>query len=202
MNKRLSVRTITILLALMMCMALSGCKKSKYDKYSGDTLIIRSDKDINTVLFYELADYGNINSFDYNDDNRMMVYNFSVDFIALKRVESVVKGDKIRLVTNYFSDTTYTSYIGKKLFIGDVADVVDDDTEGYEEEKIVRFKNVSDNSTVSKETVRNSSLKAIYIEGPIRVELKGKIRYVSENVTVEDSSHAMVSEGGNYIIYE
>ena len=195
------MRRIYGLILLFFCVTLFGCQKSKYDDVTEDTIFVTKSNKVTAVTFNELSNYGSLNTFNIIDDNRMIEYNYSVDDISVSRVESVQKGDYIRLVTRYNNFLAYEGYIGVKFFAGSLEEAcIGFDFNEYKG----KFLEYSSGQSIAAQTVMDKKdMYAVIINQEMLIDVSGKIKYYSDNVELIDESHARApSDGLCYIIFK
>ena len=166
-----------------------------------DTLYVSKSDKLTLVSFYELSNYGSLNTFEVVDDNRMIDYNYSIDGIGVWRDSAVIVGDQVKVVSGFEDFLCYGGYIGVTCFTGTVEDaLVAFDFNNYDGE----YKDYKSGEVVSAETIASKKdLYVVIIDQEIELEIKGKILYYSDNIELKDENSVHTASNGLcYIIFK
>lgn len=190
-------KKILVLLLLIAACMCSACKSDKYNIAYEVVYVSKSSK-VEAVTFYSLSDYGDINTFNLLDDNRMTEYNYSVDGIAVSRKLSEVVGDRIKLVTTYNNFLAYDGYNGVQFMTG----TVEESLLGFDYDAVFKSA-LTDDEVSAEEVMSHKDLYVVIIQQDMNIILDGQIVYYSDNVKLSNESHAVATDDGLcYIIFK
>ena len=185
-------------LILAAAVLLTGCGE-KFEP-TESTVYVTSKGTVQSAIM-ESFDKAYYNFDELSEDIEKEVKSYCLDLNEEAiTVESLTQeGDTVKLLMNYQTVEDYTAFNEVILFAGTYAEAVD---AGYVTEELYD----TEGQTVEAELEELAELKVIVTEESVCIQTSGKIRYVSDNVTIMDKKLARAVEAGKshpaFVLYK
>lgn len=177
---------------------LTGCG-GKFEP-TESTMFVTSDGAVRSAIM-ESFDKAYYDFEELSEDVQKEVKAYCLDLNEEKIVvESLVQeGDMVKLFMNYETVEDYIAFNDVLLFTGTFADAVE---AGYKPEELYD----AEGNSVELDMEQMGEMKVIVSEESICIQTSGKVRYVSDNVTVVDKKLARAMEAGKahpaFVLYK
>lgn len=177
---------------------LTGCG-GKFEP-TESTMFVTSDGAVRSAIM-ESFDKAYYDFEELSEDVQKEVKAYCLDLNEEKIVvESLVQeGDMVKLFMNYETVEDYIAFNDVLLFTGTFADAVE---AGYKPEELYD----AEGNSVKLDMEQMGEMKVIVSEESICIQTSGKVRYVSDNVTVVDKKLARAMEAGKahpaFVLYK
>lgn len=189
-------RNICLILAAA-CL-LMGCDQ-KFEP-TESTVFVTSKGEVQSAIMenFDKA-YYDFEELSEDVEKEVKTYCLDVNEDAINVESLTQEGDTVALFMNYGSVEDYVSFNEVLLFSGTYAEAVAD---GYVPEELYD----TEGNSVELDADALENLKVIVTEESICIQTSGKIRYVSDNVTVVDKKLARALEAGKthpaFVLYK
>lgn len=189
-----------IAVVLVITLMISGCSKKIYKTDESMVYITKENSVVGAIIEKFDKSYYSNDELKAFVENEIDAYNSEAgDEKAITITKFEVEDQVATLFMKYKTVEDYTTYNDTELYSNKVTKAVKDGIafDGT-------FIKVSNQTKVKKkEFVKNEKLRVVVLKGQAKVEVDGKILYVSKNVNVEARDIAVTAaDEDNYIIYK
>ena len=191
-------KSLSFGLILAAAVLLTGCGE-KFEP-TESTVYVTSKGVVQSAIM-ESFDKAYYNFEELSEDIEKEVKSYCLDLNEEAiTVESLTQeGDTVKLLMNYQTVEDYASFNEVILFAGTYAEAVD---AGYVAEELYD----TEGQTVENDLEELAELKVIVTEESVCIQTSGKIRYISDNVTMVDKKLARAVEAGKshpaFVLYK
>lgn len=191
-------KTWNLIFTFSTCLMLAGCS-SKFEP-TESTLYVTSKGEVKSALMESFEKpYYDFDELLDSVEKEVKTYNLDKNEEVIS-VESLTKGvGDVTLIMNYQNVDTYTAFNEVLLFHGTYAEAL---LAGYEPIELYDVEGVS----VPLDSEKLEKMKVVVTEESVCIQTSGKVRYVSDNVTIVDKKIARALEAGKshpaFILYK
>lgn len=191
-------KTLNFCMILTAVLFLMGCG-NKFEP-TESTIFITSKGEVQSAIM-ESFDKAYYDFEELSEDVEKQVKSYCLDVNEeAVTVESLTQGDgEVALLMNYQTVEDYVAFNEVLLFVGTYAEAV---AAGYVPEELYD----AEGNSIAFDSEELDDLKVVVTEESICVQTSGKIRYVSDNVSIIDKKLARALEAGKshpaFILYK
>lgn len=191
-------KTLNFCMILTAALFLMGCG-NKFEP-TESTIFITSKGEVQSAIM-ESFDKAYYDFEELSEDVEKQVKSYCLDVNEeTVTVESLTQGDgEVALLMNYQTVEDYVAFNEVLLFVGTYAEAV---AAGYVPEEL----HDAEGNSITFDSEELDDLKVVVTEESICVQTSGKIRYVSDNVSIIDKKLARALEAGKshpaFILYK
>ena len=185
-------------LTLIMTVCLTGCSETFEPTES--TIFVASEGNVKSAIMESFdKDYYDFDELFEDVEKAVKSYNLDVNEERIK-VESLTQGnDEVTLIMEYQDADCYSSFNEVLLFTGTYAEAI---AAGYIPQELYD----AQGQGVAAEEESLKELNVVVTEESVCLQTSGKIKYVSDNVTILDKKQAKAMEAGKthpaFVLYK
>lgn len=191
-------KTLNFCMVLAAAIFLSGCG-NKFEP-TESTIFVTSKGEVHSAIM-ESFDEAYYDFEELSEDVERAVKSYCLDENEeVVTVESLSQGnDEVSLFMNYQTADDYAAFNEVLLFTGTYAEAA---SAGYVPEELYN----AEGAIVDTESDELDNLKVVVTEESICIQTSGKIKYVSDNVSIVDKKLARALEAGKghpaFVLYK
>lgn len=195
-------KSLHFCLILLTALLLTGCQ----DKFepTESTIYITSKGAVRSALMESFdKEYYQLDELSEDVEKEVKAYCLDVNEEAVTVESLTMEGDEVRLFMNYQTVEDYAAFNKVLLFAGTVQEAIEN---GYELNDPLQADGDTAGNAVELDLEKDGDLKVIITEENLCVQTSGRIRYVSDNVTLVEKKLARTLEASEnhpaFIIYK
>ena len=193
------MKKITVFfLMLIMTVCLTGCSETFEPTES--TIFVASEGNVKNAIMESFdKDYYDFDELFDDVEKTVKSYNLDVNEERIK-VESLTQGnDEVTLIMDYQDADCYSAFNEVLLFTGTYAEAI---AKGYIPQELYD----SEGQSVDPEEESLKELKVVVTEESVCIQTSGRVKYISDNVTLMDKKLARALEAGKmhpaFVLYK